>query len=226
MAFIWTVGYLWAIRAPILNDLFLAETLNGYIWACAVEPDHAYTNSLFIFVDFILLFCVPFVIILFCYSKVIRALNGARLNTLRMRSERKQTELLGHVKGIQMLIVVMILFTICYSLPYIFKLYIFFRNVNLLMSNFVEVEMWIYWVSYTNPWLNIFAYVIFRNDIRSGFRDLCGNKHKIAPSPAPTAESITVVALWHSASSSPTPSDHNEEELRHSPSRTVYTSHL
>ena len=195
LCLIWGLGYAWAIRAPILNNLFLADTVAGPLWVCSVDPEHVYTNSIFIFIDFILLFFIPFIIVVFCYYKVIKVLNDMRQHAkASCKSDTDKMQMLAHVKGIRMLIVVMILFTVCYSLPYIFKLYIFFNQINVLMSNFAEIEMWVYWISYSNPWLNIFAYIIFRDDIRSGLVGLCGKtqkqQNKVEPSPASSTTTL------------------------------------
>ena len=154
-------------------------------------------------IDFVLLFCVPFVIVVACYQRVIKHLNkkkneaqdlvkgaGGGQDVAYDSSTAGQNKIAqGHKRGMRMLIVVVVLFTVCYSLPYIFKLYVFFSNVNLLMSNFAEAERWVYWISYTNPWLNLFAYVIFRDDVKEGLNDLfCRRPTTVQPSPLPTPQ--------------------------------------
>ena len=172
IAVMWLLGYAWGIRALILNDLILMEFSNGYLWACTTNPDFEMTNSIFIFVDIVLLFLVPFCIVMICYVGVIKHLN----DLLKKQTSVDKKTRIAHINGIRMLIVVIILFMVCHSLPYIFKLYIFFQDIELQMSDFAEVERWVYWISYTNPWLNLFAYILFRDDIRTGLYMLCGRK--------------------------------------------------
>ena len=172
IAVMWFLGYAWGIRALILNDLILMEFSNGYLWACTTNPDFEMTNSIFIIVDIVLLFLVPFCIVMVCYVGVIKHLNDL---IKKQMSVDKKTRV-AHINSIRMLIVVIILFMVCHSLPYIFKLYIFFQDIEVQMSDFAEVERWVYWISYTNPWLNLFAYILFRDDIRTGLYMLCGRK--------------------------------------------------
>ena len=216
LVMLWIVGYLWAIRAAIVNDLLLLETGSGLIWACTADPQYAVVNTVFIFIDMILLFLIPLIIILICYIKLIKILNKTQVTETQdikhkedirhkedmhnqdrhnrdrhNRDKHNQDKHIqdtehnddkkkkAHMNTVLMLLAIMCLFTVCYSAPYIFHIYVYFNNINVMMADFAEIERIVYWVSYSNPWLNIFVYIAFREDIRIGLKKLfCGKKRR------------------------------------------------
>lgn len=64
---IWLVGHVYAIRAPIMNDL---TVFRGRV-ACTVTDNYRSVNSYLLFLDLALLFIVPMTFVLFCYVKLV-----------------------------------------------------------------------------------------------------------------------------------------------------------
>ncbi|KAK2155834.1 hypothetical protein LSH36_230g06026 [Paralvinella palmiformis] len=64
---IWLAGHLYAIRAPVMNDLTVYK---GRI-ACTVTEPYRNVNEYLIFVDLVFLFITPMVIVVFCYVKLV-----------------------------------------------------------------------------------------------------------------------------------------------------------
>ena len=73
---IWGLGFVYAIRFGIFNDLFIVRTGTKPTWTCSIHTDYAEINEIFIFVDMLCLFLVPFVIILYCYGMVSLIIRG------------------------------------------------------------------------------------------------------------------------------------------------------
>ncbi len=184
---IWTVGFLYAIKAPIVNDLTIIQVQGIYIWACTIDPQYKNINKYFIFGDVFFLFLVPFIIVLFCYIAVVKRL------TYETKMATHHNIVLEHnAKAIKMLIILTGLFTVCTLSPMIFKIYLmwggaYFNNINI-------VEHVIYMFSYSNSWFNIIVFAIFRDDLRDGFIQMVksGRLYKLCHHNKLVAETIHV----------------------------------
>ena len=183
---VWILGHLYAIRAYFLNNLVLVDTMNGPFWACTADMAVIKLNQIFIFVDLTVLFIIPVLLVLICYCQVLAVLRKSMSKhilmdtvlqksdmTLKIKTpsavslsdkEEKRT-----VKNIQMLIAVMLIFCLSYAAVYIWKMYLFFSGINVFTGHFLHLEQFVYLVSYANPWVNVFVYVYFRDDIRNNF---------------------------------------------------------
>lgn len=224
VAGVWIVSYIYATRKLVLSDL-TEIMLSGQtpIISCTIDTAYLETSNAFIFVDIAFLFLIPFLVILFCYVKVIRAFRASQreqrclsrdgvpdlkavTNGNNNQAEKHppdfgngvlgQTETpqkmsmfgtappawgpgmesvsLGRefFRNAQMLVTITLLFTICTSVPYIWRLYMYWTDD--LPSNYQNIDRAVYLCSYANPWINVFVFLYFRNDIRDGFKKLCG----------------------------------------------------
>ena len=168
----WVVGYLWAIRSYILNDLYIVNTNLGPMIACITDPKANIMNAAFIFVDFACLFCLPAIIVVVYYTRSRKALN-IRRRTITIEHLNKHPSYFNQVRSIHMLVIVMQLFTVCHLSPYIFRFYLYVINANEFNVDFAEIERWLYWISYSNPWLNVIVYIYFQDDIKKGLKQMC-----------------------------------------------------
>ena len=168
VALMWWIGHIWAIRALILSDLHLVETSNGPVWNCIVDPEQNHINSVFATIDFFVFLCLPIVVVLVVYIRLRRIIDRSRLARLFHNYHAYQ----ANERSQQMMIVVVLLFSVCQMLPVIFRLYTYFADLRHFKGDINEIERWVYFSSFSNPLLNIFAYVYFREDIKHGMMSI------------------------------------------------------
>ena len=89
---VWIVGYVYAIKAAVTNDLVMTTVNGKEMWACASSPEFSTYVRGFLIVDVVCLFVIPFCIIITCYSRVIRHLaNKVKSQKTTKSSENEST---------------------------------------------------------------------------------------------------------------------------------------
>ena len=177
IAFMWLLGHVYALRAPFVNDMVEVDHGGSPIVSCTLRPDKGYLSKWFALVDFVCLFIVPLCIITYCYIKVI-SLNLYQLVS-RSKAEgeagaagaSEQTNNEVSLKTSKMLVVIMGLFILCNLPPYILQLVVLWGHSDLTIA--VSLEQAMYLASYSNSWLNVLVYLVYRKDLRAGLRALC-----------------------------------------------------
>ena len=173
---VFLVASIYSLRAVFVYDLNFIELPAETTWSCSVIPDRRYVDNIISFVDFFLLFCAPLLIILICYRQVLRQefdkkttvhkVNKVAAQFLKKNLSYEELKSIrdASLNSIRMIIVISVLFTICSSVPYMWKLYM--RCVSDLPRNFSIIDHTIHLVSYSNPWLNALVILYFRPDLR------------------------------------------------------------
>ena len=169
-AVIWMIGHIWAIRAIILTDLYLVETSDAYVWKCICNPENRLMNTLFVAIDFVLFMILPSLAVLHTYIRLRRFIRASKL----ISALHDLNQYLKNERNVLMIVVILALFWVCHIMPVGFRLYTYFADLKDFKGDITEVERWIYWASFSNPWLNIFVYVYFRDDIKTGLRRMFG----------------------------------------------------
>ncbi len=160
---LWSSGFLYAIRAAILNDLQVFKVNDIYIWSCAIKPIYSNIYIYIMLADMIFLCILPFGIVLICHFHIISSLKHNIAIILLSRG----IVMRHNAKTVRMLIILMTLFAICSLAPMIFTIYC--ESVGAAFSNMHLVEHAIYLFSYSNSWFNIIVFSIFREDLWVGF---------------------------------------------------------
>ena len=159
---VWVAGFLWAIRSLVFTDLYLLDTSSGQVWICITNPDDDRLHTFLIFIDFMCLFLSPsmigFIIYWFAASTIQQRKKRGALRHLPQNS----------MDTLRMFAADITLFNICHIIPYMFRMYLYVTDTKEFQGDLTEIWRGIYWVSYANSWLNIFAYVYFRRDILGG----------------------------------------------------------
>ena len=168
---VWIFSFLYALRFYIVNDIVFLEDVSGKPFvSCTVdEGKYAVVDKYFTVVDMITLFIIPLLIILHCYIKVINTL------TLNKMELSFSTERLVAVidpasrKAIEMLVILVVLFTICTVAPMILQLYKLWGGE--IFEGYSDLENSIFIFSYSNAWINVIVFVVFREDLRTAFME-------------------------------------------------------
>ena len=204
----WLLGHVYAIRVPFLFDLLQVERNGETIWSCRLNLDYDVPNKAFIVVDFVCLFMMPLSIVLYCY---VRILSNSSLTTIlknafnpKKSKAENESEASALEKSIKeekktslMLIIVMSLFIVCNLPPNAIKIYSLLGGKNgAAITN--TTEQVVYLASYSNSWLNVLVYILFRDDIRQSLREIfsrccfCikGGNAQVAPAAAASAKPV------------------------------------
>jgi hypothetical protein len=189
---IWVLGHVYSVRAAIFNDLFYDVGLE--MWRCGITPEYTIIDSYFIFVDLTCMFVVPLFIVGVCYLKRIKHLNDSKAHakTVKKRPTSGSSSTVSvissdhfldpqmvttahasdpdvirirNVKSIQMIVIVVSLFTICSVAPLALNLHQFFAEP---FAQYPVVELTFFIISYSNAWLNALVILAFRHDVRRG----------------------------------------------------------
>lgn len=156
----WVLGHIYGIRNAFVNDMIVR---NGRL-QCINVPTLAHLNKWFLIADFLLLFTAPLFVILYCYISVIHfslTRSPEAANSINQKALRTS----------QMLVVVMILFIVCNIPPYTLRMMSTWSSQPSAVDD--SLEKGLYLASYSNSWLNVLVYLIFREDLRNGIRALC-----------------------------------------------------
>ena len=215
VACIWVFGFAYAVRNLPLAGLRTIALEGGTLTvSCTVKERYLVVNSYFLFIDCVLLFVIPFFVVLFCYLKVIKITvkkedsepgqeNNSRKNSIIKRisisevienAANKNSTLGGwdggiaeagdgdraekqsgktnrrRIKDAQMLVMVTLLFTICTSVPYIWRIYLHYQDEA--PDNFRIVDRIVYLCSYANPWMNVLVILYFKDDIMADLKKM------------------------------------------------------
>ena len=164
---IWILAFIYAIRAPIVNDIVTWD-LNGKTFVtCTIADEYQDLIKYFVITDIVLLFIVPFILVVNCYGRIIYKLSRT-ISDLNI----KQTEIADRqaLKAINMLVILIALFTVCTASPMLLKMYVLYVGK---FENLHFVENAVYMFSYSNSWFNLIVFAVFREDLREGFIGIC-----------------------------------------------------
>ncbi len=90
---VWIAGALYAIRAPIFYDLIAMKSEDGStLYSCRISPSFADVNIVFVYVDLVILFALPFAVIAFCYSGTIKGLRRMAADSMDSKVPAEDTE--------------------------------------------------------------------------------------------------------------------------------------
>ena len=183
MALVWLFSFAYAIRYMIVNDMVEIVELGGSEFvSCTTVDKYAVLDRYFIILDVISLFAIPLFVILYCYIQVINALTQNKINI-----SLSQEKLIVKIdptskKAIKMLVILVVLFTICTGAPMIQQLYKLWGGE--IFEGYSDLENAIFIFSYSNAWINVIIFIVFREDLRTAFMDLVKwRKSRIAVSP-------------------------------------------
>ncbi len=166
---LWCSGFLYAIRAVIINDLQVIKVGDMYIWSCIAKPMYFDIYIYIILADMIFLCILPFGIVLICHFHIISSLKHNITIILLSRG----IVMRHNAKTVRMLIILMTLFAICSLVPMIFTIYC--ESVGGAFSNIYLIGHVISLFSFSNSWFNIIVFAIFRDDLWMGFINLFKN---------------------------------------------------
>ena len=205
---LWLMSFLYAIRAPVFFDLNLVTLTEGAepMWLCTISPRYQNTDSKFMFVDLVLLFGVPLLVILVSYWKAIKTLREVSSSTTRMDKVSKagSESSMGETSGVKertqrrqdsintmrMLVMVAALFLLCTIAPYILRIY---RYSNGFFKSYGIIEQIVYIWCYGNAWINVIVLVYFRIDLYDGMKAiLCRSGY--AETSTPSSDRPTLAA--------------------------------
>ena len=74
------------------------------------------------------------------------------------------------IRNSQMLVMVTFLFTICTSIPYIWRMYLY--SQERAPANFQRIDRIVYLCSYANPWMNVLVFFYYKDEIKAGMKDI------------------------------------------------------
>lgn len=185
---VWMLSLLYGIRAPITNSLHPRQVGGVLMWACTGSPEYRDLRLVFIIVDFVVMFLLPFVAITYIYRSVINKL-ASSIKGAATKQEKRQTGL-----AIRMLVILVILFTICTSAPYIFELCTLFVDDLPAYINIIEAMLYLF--SYSNSWMNVIVFYTHRADLRQAFGQITWLPSCYGPIVAPnqTTDGLFTVA--------------------------------
>ena len=153
-----------------MNRLTPGERKNVFEYIYNQLPNEFYYLLIyryFVIMDIVLLFIVPFIVVVHCYGRIIY-----RLSRTISDLDIKQTEIADRqaLRAINMLVILIALFTVCTASPMLLKLYVLYVGK---FENLSFVENAVYMFSYSNSWFNLIVFAVFREDLREGFKNLC-----------------------------------------------------
>ena len=139
---------------------------------CTIADQYGDVIRYFVITDIVLLFIVPFILVVHCYGRIIYKLSRT-ISDLNI----KQTEIADRqaLKAINMLVILIALFTVCTASPMLLKMYVLYVGK---FENQHFVENAVYMFSYSNSWFNLIVFAVFREDLREGFIGLCCRKRR------------------------------------------------
>lgn len=157
---IWLFAAIYSIKIPITFDLIKTINDNDEAnYACTFDPNFRKFNRSFVILDFIILFVIPLLIILVCYSRVLKKLS-------EKKAENNDQDI---NKSMKMLITLITLFIICNLPVQITRLYVSFCGY--VPSGFNIIENTIHLISYSNSWFNIAVFLTFRKELRQSLKN-------------------------------------------------------
>ena len=171
MACVWMFSMAYSIRYVIVNDMVsIVDSAGSEFISCTTVDEYAKLDRYFIIVDIIALFGIPLFVISFCYIQVINALTQNKIE-LSLSQERLVIQIDPASKtAIKMLIILVVLFTVCTGAPMILQLYKLFGGY--IFEGYSDFENAVFIFCYSNAWVNVVIFAVFREDLRAAFCDL------------------------------------------------------
>ena len=198
MTLVWGFSLAYAIRYAVINDMVtIVEVTGSEFISCTTTDTYAGMDKYFGIVDIITLFIIPLFFILFCYIQVINALTQNKIDLSHSR-ERLVIQIDPASKtAIKMLILLVVLFTICTAAPMILQLYKLWGGD--IFEGYSDLENAVFIFSYSNAWINVVIFVVFREDLRLAFCDLIkrrkpSSKNSVGVSPDDNKENTG--SMW------------------------------
>lgn len=194
---IWITAFLYSIKSPVTNDLIVFTIESGDHWSCTVSPDYYWFSRYMVLGDCCVMFIVPFLIIVFCYVGVIRKLANQVKKSKQTAIEEQQVR--DSLLKIRMIVTLMCLFTICSLAPVSCNMYLAWNGEPFEHLDIIQTTLYMF--SYSNAWYNIIVFFIFRQDLRTGLKVICGcdPQSKLSPecqSQEAIVSTIQVKEVW------------------------------
>ena len=199
---VWVVGYVYAIKAAITNDL-VQMTVNGMeMWSCTSSPEFSLFLRVFLIVDIICLFVIPFCIIIVCYSRVIRYLkNKIKANSTEAEPPEQQSSLqngdqslekqtgladkqkndtekikeqqLSDKRDLNTIHMVVVL-VVLFTICTVMPTTLQMYSVwgGSMFEGFNYLMHSVILFASSNPWINLVIFLSFRDDLREGVKSL------------------------------------------------------
>ena len=143
----WVVGSIYAIRSAILYDVSSDEG------GCSISEDKHFISIYMLYMDLALLFIIPGLVIGLCVTRVVTLLRNINIECPEYSYQRN---------AISMVTTIASLFFICNAFLYGYKIY----EYNTSKDNKL-VEMILYYISYSNAWMNAIVLLYFRTDLHT-----------------------------------------------------------
>ena len=173
-AFIWICSAAYAIPFKIANDI---HERNGthYCLRFFSPFDNEKSRKIYYLITFILLYCVPLVILFVLYTLIARKLWQRKIpgNISKARYRSTEAEKRRIIKA---LIVIVVVFAICWFPAHVMHYLVYFR-IDVYREIPPEVEIFFFWLCHANSVINPCLYVLlsqrYRRRIGRSFQRFC-----------------------------------------------------
>ena len=174
-AVIWMSSAGYAIPFMMANDIYIKNNTH-YCVRFFAPFDNRNSPQMYYLMTFILLYCIPLMILAVLYSLIARKLWQRKIpgNVSKARFRSREREKRRIVKALVFIVVV---FAICWFPAHVMHYFVFFRK-DIYSKMPPEVEVFFFWFAHANSIINPCLYTLispsYRNRFRRSFQRLFG----------------------------------------------------